>query len=219
MKHPAILGAALLCLLVPFARAEEELVVSGVPLTNKVVFLVDVSGSMTMGAVRALAARLQAENTAEARDDLDTALHYVREIVTRISDQAKVKFVAFGAAMSWYDHDEWMKLPDRQVFDAIAWYRSMAQHEDMASATHLVDAVRAVLELPDEDMSVVIISDCELGDSEERVEEIAQANAARDHGPVPIAVISVGAVSTKADRVARKIAEDSQSFYLRRTSE
>ena len=210
-KHVVAALSLVLCLLYPSvafsqSRTPLEVVIPGSSMTTRIVFVVDVSGSM--GSPRG--------SQGDHRTGLDWALASMKSITEAVGDEAHCMFYAFGGGVAVYK-TEWTELPDQaEMLSVIAWYRSVASMGDMQAGTELMPALQIAMCHPEIDTSLVIITDSELDDDEEVIARIDKINAARPSGRMPIAIVCVDE-DILGDTTSRKITKEVSGYYLRPT--
>lgn len=177
------------------------------PITRRVLFVVDRSGSMH-------------------GDHFSRALAAVRDLIEHPTDDLEVAVIAFNdLATRWPGKPEgggtnkrsvpfgWAALPSETAVDeAEAWLAALGAGGD----TLVTPALRAALAEPRDELSVVLVSDGLFG--RERTDDILSAIAAAQgdrerHGlrPAVIGVYGLGA----CQKVLTLIAENGQGGYVR----
>lgn len=189
-----------------FAQAKTPLVVitPGETITTRIIFLVDVSGSMH-----------SPRGTEKFHPTgVDWALASMNFIAESVGDEAHCKFYAFGGGVGTYK-TSWISLPDKQeMMDVITWYRGIAGMADMQSSTQLMPALRLAFSSDEKDLSIVIITDSLLDDDTQVLQDINKLNAERPTGPVPIALVCVGDTQS-SDDTSKQLTHEVSGYYLR----
>jgi hypothetical protein len=197
----------LLCLatifLASLCHADTVVVVKGQRLTNRVVFVCDISGSMNDPVSTAPNAPVK----------LDVLAAEVERITALLGDEASVQFVAFGAYPVAYT-PTWFHLPDEDGVKAVRLWLRQTHDSDIQGATNIVPPLRIALANPQADLSILILSDAEWGDAAE-IDAIARMNAARANGPCPIAIEGIGTSDGEDTEAAKKVATASRSYFLK----
>lgn len=159
----------------------------GPPITKRIAIVLDASGSMRGAPIE------------RARAELVT-------ILSLFPDDGYVKAYAFDDGAHELDGG-WRQLPDAEVLNEIAaWLAGF----DGAGNTNLAAGLRAALANPEDDVSVIVVTDGEVsGGNEIALDKVADAQKARAVGPAPIHVIAVHELEATDDALAleRELAE------------
>lgn len=201
------------------ARAEgplREVVVDGARLTNHLVIVLDVSGSMTQRSWAQWNWNRTASTT--ARDDTTpqkarAAVGWLRRAAESVGDDGEVQIVAFANGV-W--RSEWRRMPDGDWLNAAIW---SAQQANIGTGTTagIVAVVGALQQRSTEAISVLVISDMEWQDQD--MATIIAAAKGRPQ-PAPIAVIGIDSGSTgPGDETARDMAKGTGGMYFRITTD
>lgn len=171
----AMLSPFLVMLGAPEATWERSWPLRGAPLTNRIVFVVDTSGSM------------RGEPLAVAQSE-------VLKILSFATDGTHARVIAFGDSPEAFSSC-WFKLPDEDMVSRVDEW--MTSHSG-AGNTDIAGAINAALAVPDEDLTIVLITDGEpTGPSEQHLLAIARAQKTRKR-PAVVHVIGVRETTNEA---------------------
>lgn len=166
--------------------------IRGVQFPERVVFLVDRSGSMD-------------------GDRYSHAVEETRRLASFVDDGSKIRFFTFSESIA-AEPQGWISVPDKQGLDsAISYLRG--QHP--AGNTDLLGAMRTVLALPGSPLGVIIVTDGDPdGEFADVAAGIAEANKARGKEAV-IGILCVLPQGPTPDRFCRFVARDGGGDYVK----
>lgn len=207
------------------AADKRKIIVNGQGLTNRIIFVLDVSGSMT--------------NRLYPQDDrsptkFNVEVREFRRVVEQLEDDGKIQCVAFGAfPLPW--KETWLAMPDQDGVDAAtswlqdtfstpganSYYATMTSTTftpivspcGIQAGTCIIPPLQWALAHQEPDLSILIITDADFNDASE-LDSIAKLNAARTWGPAPIAIIGIGMTDGEDFKTAKKIADMSHSYFV-----
>jgi hypothetical protein len=213
----------LLVLLVVPAFSEETIVVQGIDRSNRVIFLLDCSGSMhENGPTMFFHGKIITSGGQEHQDEdvnsciknrckIVLAIQWMQEIAQDMGDEGYVKFYAFGDNVE--KKTGWIQLPDADAIQgAVLWYFQINPGRGNTDITKAL--LTTIEENPQEGLSIILITDME--DYQLKESKVRKVNQNRKNGPMPISVIGIGSTDgSERDERARKITGQSNATYLR----
>lgn len=196
MTDTRLRTAALLLLALPLSA--QELVESVPPearLTNRILLVLDVSGSM-------------------AGPKLERAIAAALQVARAGTDELELSAIAFaGGYARWPAPQQegsdaprlWVECPDETaVSSLLAWLRTPLLAD---SSTHLAPALERALAEPRDKLSIVIVSDGELHDAQKALEVLRAGQAKREKEGLGLAVVAcwtIGGDSPALNELARE---------------
>ena len=180
----------LLVLLMSSPLYADEVIVAGLPLTDRVAIVVDGSGSMHPV-------------------QLPIAIKWARRLIEGMSDDGHLRVYLFEETVT--EQGGWIRLPDADaVNEALAWLSEVGS----GGGTEINNAIISVLQRnPEPDLTVVVITDAvDPGANAERVQAV---NNARPHGPARIAILQIHNSCAANKDFATKVAVDTGATYYR----
>ena len=160
----------------------------GAPLTKRIAFVLDVSGSM-------------------AGDPIEHARGEIRTILELFADDGLVRVFAFSDAASEFEIEgckgKWHRLPSEEVSKAaMGFYASF----EPRGGTRIGEAIAMVMsECVEDDLSIVLVTDGEIVDSAIQMEVIETAQMSRDVPSVIHVILMRESVGGFRDSRARDI--------------
>lgn len=164
-------GLAVLLMVLP-TLAQEQVAAPQQPMTTSVLLVVDVSGSMGMGG------------------RCTRAVQQAQAISGQPVDQMRLSAIAFSGEPAMWPRG-WVELPDPQAqAELVSWLAS----KQSIGVTNLAEALKAALETEESNLTVVVISDGDVGDLRPILDNLVAGQKAREAkglGRASVATLSV----------------------------
>ena len=193
-----LLPAVFLALPLTVGRADEpehrwirEFRRQGPPLTRRVAFVIDVSGSMR-------------------GEPISLGKREILTILSLFADDGYFKIYAFDEEVREFRSD-WTPLPDREaVTEAAEWLSQFSGSGNTALASGVISALKNEAE----ELAIVLVTDGEpTGDEAAHRASVSTANKKRDT-PVPIHVIGVFELEPRGDEFLSRVATENSGAYV-----
>ena len=156
----------------------KEVVPSTSPLSKKVIFIVDISGSMGQD------------------DNLSRAFRFFTTTANAPVDAFDMQVFAMGSSCYHFSKD-WVKMPDEEeVKKCLAWLKTF----DGRQSTNAVDCFKEALRVKEKSISIVIISDGLFDNIESTAKTVLdeQTRRTKEYGRALIACFGVGENAEKS---------------------
>lgn len=213
-----ILVIILFMMIIGFAKAEEVVVVQGAQLEDKVVVLIDVSGSMngSKSPVNLFLQSLKSDEAPAKPSPYTVAISWFRKIIQGMSDDGELKVYAFATMCGRFEFDPstskdgWLQLPNFEELNKCSgWLDNVNVGE---YSTDITQAMLTVIdETKDDRVSLILISD--LADNNFSLKAIDKQIEGRKF-PIIINIIGIDPFEN-GDKNAIEIVKSSGGTYLK----